>query len=67
MLDNIWIVCISLVNKRKPRAHSFSTYSKIFRKTNISYPPVHTGTYVYQGIENVSLSEILRAYKINNP
>ena len=30
---------------------------KIFRKTNISNPLIHTHTYAYQGIRNVSFSE----------
>ena len=37
--------------------NSFSTYSKIFRKTNISYPLTHTRTCAYQGVRNVSFSE----------
>ena len=31
--------------------------SKIFRKTNISNPLIHTRTCAYQGVRNVSFSE----------
>ena len=30
---------------------------KIFRKTNISYPLIHTRACAYQGVRNVSFSE----------
>ena len=36
--------------------------SKISRKTNISNPLIHTHTCAYQGVRNVSYSEILRTY-----
>ena len=34
---------------------------QIFRKTNISYPLVHTQTYMYQGERNARFSKIWRA------
>ena len=45
------------------RGHSFST--KIFQKTIISFPSICTCTY--QGVRNVSFSEILRTYQMNDP
>ena len=36
--------------------------SKIFQKTDISYPLIRTRTCTYQGVRNVSFSEILSAY-----
>ena len=35
---------------------------KIFRKTNISFPVTRTPTCAYQGVRNVSFSEILHTY-----
>ena len=32
---------------------------QIFRKTNMSYPLIRTGTYAYQGVRNVRFSENL--------
>ena len=32
-------------------------FRKIFRKTNISYPPIRTHMYAYQGVRNISFSE----------
>ena len=46
------------------RNHSFSTYTKFLRKTNISYPLIRTRTCAYQGVKNVSFSGNL-AYVLN--
>ena len=44
---------------------SFSYYvRKIFRKTNISYPLIHTCTYTYHGLRNFSFSGYF-AYVLN--
>ena len=39
------------------KGYSFSTYAKIFRKTNISYPLIWTRGCTYKGVRNVSFSE----------
>ena len=39
------------------RGHSFNTYAKFSKRTNISYPLIRTRTCVYQGTRNVSFSE----------
>ena len=31
--------------------------TKIFRKSNVSYPLIRTQTYAYQGVRNVSFSQ----------
>ena len=36
---------------------SLSTYAKLFKKTNISYPLIHLCTCAYQGLRNVSSSK----------
>ena len=36
--------------------HPLSTYKKIYRKTNMSYPLIRTNMCVYQGVRNVSFS-----------
>ena len=50
---------------RIARGHSFST--KIFQKTIISFPSICTFTCTYEGVRNVSFSEILRTYQMNDP
>ena len=35
---------------------------QIFRKTNISYPPIRTRTFAYQGVRNVRFSENLGCF-----
>ena len=46
------------------RDHPFSTYVKIFGKTNISYPLTHALTRTYQGVRNISFSKNF-AYALN--
>ena len=41
----------------KSSDHSFSTYAKFSKKTNISHPLIRTRTCTYQRLRNVSLSE----------
>ena len=35
---------------------------QIFRKRNISYPPIRTRTFAYQGVRNVRFSENLGCF-----
>ena len=46
------------------RDHSFNKYAKIFEKTSISYSLIRTCKCEYQGVRNVSFSEIF-AYVLN--
>ena len=46
------------------RDHSFNKYAKIFEKTSISYSLIRTRKCEYQGVRNVSFSEIF-AYVLN--
>ena len=39
----------------------------IFRKTNISNPLIRTRACAYQGVRNVSFSENLRTYLMDDP
>ena len=40
--------------------------TQIFRKTNISYSVIRTRTCAYQRVRNISSSENLRAYYVND-
>ena len=53
--------CVFKGYKKKPDAwNGFSQFSsQIFKKTNISYPLIHTCTSAYQGVRNVFFLENL--------